>query len=158
MRMRNILNLLNKKYEEDLTMECDEISRGKISQLMDDMNTLYEKGKLHQARDALFKAWDILPENKYIYDESYWIVAFILDLSIDIHDIDMANKWVDKIFKCDLERQDDGDREMWAGKVAYESGKVDEAKKFFKIAIKKSEGRCFWEERNKKYLAVLKKL
>ena len=98
-------------------MECDEKIGARIRQFMDDCNTFYEQGQLSKARDSLFEAWGILPDEKYIYDESYWIVAFILDLSIELHDMDVANQWVDKILKCDLERQDDGDREMWVGKV-----------------------------------------
>lgn len=102
-------------------MECDEKIGARIRQFMDDCDTFYEQGQLSKARDSLFEAWGILPDEKYIYDESYWIVAFILDLSIELHDMDVANQWVDKILKCDLERQDDGDREMWVGKVLCES-------------------------------------
>jgi hypothetical protein len=135
-------------------MECDEKTGARIRQLMDDCNTLYEQGKLSEAREPLFEAWDILPGEKYIFDESYWIVAFILDLSIEIHDMDVANQWADKILKCDLERQDDGDREMWMGKVLYESGKIDEAKNYFEIAFNKSEGRCFVDD-DAKYLGII---
>ena len=120
-------------------MECDEKIGARIRQFMDDCNTFYEQGQLSKARDSLFEAW---------------IVAFILDLSIELHDMDVANQWVDKILKCDLERQDDGDREMWVGKVLCESGKTDEAKKYFEIAFKKSEGRCFVGD-DAKYLCVI---
>lgn len=41
-----------------------------------------------------------------------------------------------KILKCDLERQDDGDREMWVGKVLCESGKTDEAKNILKLHLR----------------------
>ena len=61
-------------------MECDEKIGARIRQFMDDCNTFYEQGQLSKARDSLFEAWGILPDEKYIYDESYWIVAFILDL------------------------------------------------------------------------------
>ena len=135
-------------------MECDEKIGARIRQFMDDCDTFYEQGQLSKARDSLFEAWGILPDEKYIYDESYWIVAFILDLSIELHDMDVANQWVDKILKCDIERQDDGDREMWVGKVLCESGKTDEAKKYFEIAFKKSEGRCFVGD-DAKYLCVI---
>ena len=149
---------VNKKKQrlllEEQVMECDEKIGARIRQFMDDCNTFYEQGQLSKARDSLFEAWGILPDEKYIYDESYWIVAFILDLSIELHDMDVANQWVDKILKCDLERQDDGDREMWVGKVLCESGKTDEAKKYFEIAFKKSEGRCFVGD-DAKYLCVI---
>ena len=65
-------------------MECDEKIGARIRQFMDDCNTFYEQGQLSKARDSLFEAWGILPDEKYIYDESYWIVAFILDLSIEL--------------------------------------------------------------------------
>lgn len=140
-----------------MELECvDKKLSKKYMKLMDKANTLYEKEELYQEREVLFEAWDILPENKYIYDESYWIVVFIIDLSIKLHDMNTASEWVDKIFKCDLERIDDGDREMWAGKVAYELQKIDEAQHYFEIAYKKSEGRCFIEEGNEKYLSVIK--
>ena len=114
-------------------MECDEKIGARIRQFMDDCNTFYEQGQLSKARDSLFEAWGILPDEKYIYDESYWIVAFILDLSIELHDMDVANQWADKILKCDLERQDDGDREMWVGKVLCESGETDEAGELLEV-------------------------
>ena len=69
-------------------MECDEKIGARIRQFMDDCDTFYEQGQLSKARDSLFEAWGILPDEKYIYDESYWIVAFILDLSIELHDMD----------------------------------------------------------------------
>ena len=59
-------------------MECDEKIGARIRQFMDDCNTFYEQGQLSKARDSLFEAWGILPDEKYIYDESYWIVAFII--------------------------------------------------------------------------------
>lgn len=130
-------------YWRNKLWNADEKIGARIRQFMDDCNTFYEQGQLSKARDSLFEAWGILPDEKYIYDESYWIVAFILDLSIELHDMDVANQWVDKILKCDLERQDDGDREMWVGKVLCESGKTDEAKKYFEIAFKKSRGKVF---------------
>lgn len=40
------------------------------------------------------------------------------------------------------------------GKVLCESGKTDEAKKYFEIAFKKSEGRCFVGD-DAKYLCVI---
>ena len=41
------------------------------------------------------------------------------------------------------------EREMWAGRVAYELGNMTEALEYFKIANIKSKGRCFWERDNK---------
>ena len=115
----------------------------KGQELMDQFNQLCVCGKIKEAREVLFQAWEILPDNKYESDESYWIVANILDLSMELRELDVANEWVDKIFLCDPERPDTGEREMWAGKVAYVSGKIEKAKKYFDIAYQKSSGRNF---------------
>ena len=122
----------------------------KIQKLMDESNNRYDEGQFRNAIDLLIEAWDILPGDKYEFDESYLIVWGILDIAILIKDIDVMNKWVDKIFHSDPSRGDTGEREMWAGRVAYESGELDKAKEYFKIANKKSCGRCFGDE-DKKY-------
>jgi hypothetical protein len=91
----------------------------------------------------LEQAWDELPNNKVEYDESFLIVWGILDIAIILKDIKRMKKWVDKIFIADPERGDTGERELWAGKVAYEIGEFSKAKEYFDIAFKKSRGRCF---------------
>ena len=47
-------------------MECDEKIGARIRQFMDDCNTFYEQGQLSKARDSLFEAWGILPDETYI--------------------------------------------------------------------------------------------
>lgn len=53
-------------------------------------------------------------------------------------------------------RIDSDDKEFIAGKVAFELGDLETAKEFFNIANKKSEGRCFGNPKNVKYLKFLK--
>jgi hypothetical protein len=100
----------------------------------------------------LKRAWEELPDDKNKYDESYLIVVGILTTSLLIDDHDGLREWVDLIFSADPERIDSGEREMWAGRVAYELGELDKAKKHFKIADKKSRGRCFNLKNDGKYL------
>ncbi|GGA28691.1 hypothetical protein [Psychrobacillus lasiicapitis] len=64
-------------------------------------------------------------------------------------------KWVDNIFVTDPARGDKGERELWAGKVAYELGDLAKAKEYLDTANKKSRGRDFGEE-DEKYLKFLK--
>ncbi|MFJ8531709.1 hypothetical protein [Bacillus sp. NPDC094106] len=52
-------------------------------------------------------------------------------------------KWVYKIFVADPGRGDTGERELWAGKMAYELGDFSTAREYLNIANKKSRGRCF---------------
>ena len=126
-----------------------------IQNLMDDSNKKYDDAKYNEAIDLLIKAWDLLPNNKNEYDESFLIVWGILNISIQIKNIDIMNSWVNKIFDADPERGDTGERDMWAGRVAYESGNLDKAKEYLEIAEKKSGGRCFGNK-DKKYKDYIK--
>ncbi len=114
-----------------------------IQDLMDKSNEKYDMEKYEEAIELLIEAWEKLPGEKNPYDESYLIVWGILDIAIHIKNVCIMNQWVDKIFSADPERGDTGEREMWAGRVAYESDDLDKALNYFKIANKKSRGRCF---------------
>ena len=115
----------------------------RIEKLMDESNVQYDKGEYRKSIQLLIDAWNELPGEKVQYDESFLIVWGILEICIQIKEIEIMNQWVDKIFIADPERGDTGEREMWAGRVAYESNDMDKAKKYFEIANKKSRGRCF---------------
>lgn len=126
-----------------------------IKKLMDESNIQFDNHEYKMSIQLLEQAWDELLDPKFIYDESYLIVWGILDICVLINDMDKANKWVDKIFLCDPERPDTGEREYWAGKVAYETRNFEKAKEYLASANKKSRGRCFGNK-DGKYLRFLK--
>ena len=126
-----------------------------IQQLMDKSNEAFDKGNFEEAVSLLEQAWDELPDDKVVYDESFLIVWGVLDISILLGDKSRMKKWVDKIFVADPERGDTGEREIWAGKVAYEIGDLYKAKEYFDVANKKSRGRCFGTK-DGKYLRFYK--
>lgn len=99
-------------------------------------------------------AWNILPEPKVNHEDSYMIIKDIIETYGLIDDWQNAKKWVPQIFECDKERVDDGDREFIAGKVEFELGNIDEAKKLFHTADMKSKSACF-EDEDPKYKAIL---
>ncbi|MGN4864293.1 hypothetical protein [Bacillus cereus] len=126
-----------------------------IQELMDKSNEEFDKGNLDESVFLLEQAWKELPDDKVIYDESFLIIWGILDISIVLNDVERMKKWADKIFVADPERGDTGERELWAGKVAYEVGDFSKAREYLEIANKKSKGRCFSAE-DGKYLKFLK--
>lgn len=128
----------------------------KIQELMDESNVQYDKGEYRKSIDLLIDAWNELPNDKVQYDESFLIIWGILEISIQINEIDIMNQWVDKIFIADPGRGDTGEREMWAGRVAYESNNMDKAKEYLEIANKKSRGRCFGDNDTKYKKMLLK--
>lgn len=91
----------------------------------------------------LEEAWDLLPEGKYEYDESFHIVAYILEAAIKTDNKECLLKWKDRVLLADPERYDCGEKEMWVGRANYVLGDLEGAREFMKIANEKSGGRCF---------------
>lgn len=127
----------------------------KIQELMDRSNIEFDNGNYEESILLLEEAWNELPDDKLEYSESYLIVWGILDISILTKDIARMNEWVDKIFICSPQRGDTGERELWAGKVAYETDDFEKAKEYLNLANKKSKGRCFGTK-DEKYIKFLK--
>lgn len=128
-----------------------------INEALERSEELWKNKKYKESIALLEETWDKLPNTKLEYDESFLIVWGILDTAILIKDIEKMNKWVDKIFVADPERGDYGERELWAGKVAYESGNFEKAKEYLEVSYKKSRGRCFGHKDDQKYLQFIKK-
>ena len=127
----------------------------KIDGLMDDSNEKYDEGNYEESIAILEDAWNQLPEPKGDYSESYEIVMDICETYILLENYKKAKEWSELIFNCALFRIDSGEREFLAGKVAYESGDLEKAKEWFKIANEKSDGRCFGDS-DKKYKKFFK--
>ena len=85
----------------------------KISKTMDDAAALFKQGDYQQSIDMFARAWDLLPDSKYSYDESYLIVWRILIVALKANDTAVMRRWVKHIFLADPERADCGEREMW---------------------------------------------
>jgi tetratricopeptide (TPR) repeat protein len=126
-----------------------------IQELMDKSNDEFDKGNFERSVCLLEQAWEELPNVKVTYDESFLIVWGILGISIMLKDSERMKEWVDKIFVADPERGDNGERDLWAGKVAYELGDLSKAREYFEVANKKSRGRCFGTK-DGKYLKFYK--
>lgn len=127
-----------------------------IDLLMDTSNEEYDKGNYIESIRLLEDAWIKLPEPKGEYSESYYIAEDISKTYMLTNDLKQAKKWSDELFKCGLHRLDGGERELLAGKIAFELGEFDLAKEYFAIANEKSEGRCF-EDEDIKYIKFFKK-
>ena len=129
---------------------------GELGKKIDSMmwiyhNPDYVNKEYTKVIDKLVDAWNLLPDDKVNYSESFLIVKFILQVAIESKNYDVMRKWVDKVLVTDLERVDSGEREMWAGRVAYQLGENDKAFEYFKTAFKKSGGRAFHDD-DKTYL------
>ncbi|HDR7600124.1 hypothetical protein [Bacillus mycoides] len=127
----------------------------KFESLVNKSNDEFDKGNHNESITLLEEAWGVLPDPKGIYSESYHLVKDIIDTCFIINDFKKAKEWSDKIFLTGFMRIDTGEREFISGTVAFELGDLEIAKEFFRIANKKSEGRCF-EDKDVKYLKFFK--
>jgi len=123
--------------------EINEVVSEKIENLRAASVDAYRAGNYYEAIKLLENAWDIIPEAKYDFPESYTIVSYLLEVAIKIKDKKIMEKWKDTIKIVSSDRMDCGDVEMWLGKVNYELENYKIAKDYFEIANKKSGGRCF---------------
>ena len=99
----------------------------------------------------LNEAWQLLPEQKGKWEESYQIAESLAILYLMKQNYTEAIKWAKILFDCDTDRIDSGEREFLVGKIRFEMGDEAGARKYFKTANVKSEGRCF-EDEDTKYL------
>lgn len=115
----------------------------KVEQLRQLSLDLARQNNRDKASNTLLDAWEILPEPKTEWNESYSIAKYLTQNYLSLRQLDEALKWSDILLNCDNERIDSGEREFYAGKVCFEAKDTDNAKKYFTIANEKSEGRVF---------------
>lgn len=92
---------------------------------------------------TLLEAWELFPEPKGQWDESYHIASYLVKTYLKLQQPSDAKFWITTLFNCDVERPDFGEREVHAGVVEYELGNFEEARRYFTIADKESKGRNF---------------
>ena len=114
-----------------------------VNRLMDESSSLYDSKEYEESIMKLIEAWDLLPEDKYRFKESYHVIQRILSTAIVIKDYETMMKYLPHIFYASPNRPDYGGREFWAGKVYFEMGDKEESYRYFKIAFSKSKGKCF---------------
>ena len=125
-------------------MACVEGSLGeKLEEIIDECNKMIFGDSPAEAINLLEEAWEMLPDGKYEYDESFYIVEAILEAAIKTDNKECLSKWNDKVLLADPERYDCGEKEMWVGRANYILGNFEKAREFIEIANKKSGGRCF---------------
>ena len=121
-----------------------------VDALIEESNRYYDQQDFHSTREYMMQAWYAMPEdNRYTNNYCYMIAGALMGVSLELEDIDSAMKWAEEFKLCELDRIEDGDREMQLGIVCYEGENYEMAKEYFEVANRKSGGRCFWSEDRK---------
>lgn len=118
---------------------------------------LFEDGKIDEALEVIMNTWNEFLTPKVEQSLFYILVEDLIKICIKSKRYDLGNKYISLLFVSDLERVDDGQRELISGILSYEQGNLDVAKELFYIANSKSNGRIFNEKENKRYKKLLEK-
>ncbi|MBI3509743.1 MAG: hypothetical protein HY064_03695 [Bacteroidetes bacterium] len=119
----------------------DELVQKRVNEFIDSAKMDHNNGLVDRALENLYQAWEIIPDPKGIYDESYSIVKYIVQVCLIHNRANKGLEWVLKIYSCDTERFDSGEREYLHAKIMLLLSKQEEVIDLLKIAHKKSEGR-----------------
>lgn len=117
----------------------------------------YEQKSWNNYFESLETAWEIIPEPRHEYAESFELLMVYMRNAVRFGYTSNAMKWVPAFTIADLSRADVGDREYYVGCVYLEEGLEEEAGRLFKIADEKSKGRILKDKKYKKFYQEWKK-
>jgi len=114
----------------------------------------FQAGRFPEALDKISTLWEKIPNPKTEIANSYLVIEYGVAISLKAGDLKTAEKWAALATSFTAKRQDLGEVEFLVGKVAFERGAIEEAKRNFLIAHAKSDGRIF-EGVDRKYIGVI---
>ena len=114
-------------------------------------------GHLEQALAEATDIWQQLPSDKVEIPNAYMIVEYAVAILLRLGRVDDARIWAERGLDFREKRHDLGEAEFLIAKVAYEQGRLHEARELLVAAISKSNGRILRGE-DPKYRALLQSL
>jgi tetratricopeptide (TPR) repeat protein len=154
---------------QDKTLEIlllDESIQSEIDKLIDGAwDNLQSDGDNENYLETLKKAWDLYPEPKEKWSESYNTAKYIFEGYMDIKEFNEAKKWLEEMTKInnayrarDENSGYDEELDFETGKYYYETGNLEEAYKIWREVVKHSGKNHFryFEDEDKKYLEYYK--
>ena len=151
-------SMAKKKLEKTDNVITDEANKNfEAVHFYDEMNIAYEKGDYDEVLKLLNKKWEEIPLPKEKNKESPYILRSIIEILLIKHDYMEAKKVCADYFDYDFFMNDFGEGYLLSGKIFYELGNKEEAKKTLLLAYKISGKGLFMDEKNKKYFEFLKR-
>ena len=136
--------------------KLEQQERQKVLDLIDKSFEKYSKESIEESINLLNEAWNMIPNDKEQWDEGYLVSKEYIDTYFAYGDYNEAEKWIDIFLKADALHANHGGGQFLVGKVYFNSGKEDLAKKYFAIADEKSGGRIWQGESRIKYFKFYK--
>lgn len=124
-----------------------------LDQLIAEGESLLASGKNEAAREKYFEALDLVPQPKGAYYEATWLYAAIGDTYLSEENFEDALDYFMEAYYAV-----NGSMNPYVlyitGKCNYETGSIEEAKKYFRLA-KEYDDKNIFELDGNKYLEVL---
>lgn len=116
----------------------------------------YLDGNYEEYEKIFLEAWELLPEPKGDWKESFSIVRDLIENYFLMGIPSKAKRWSEIMFTCNPKKNSYGERELYAGMVAYELGDFEKAREYFDIVQKDSGGRLWKRPNVMKYFKFYK--
>lgn len=107
------------------------------------IGVLFTAGDFLGGAEKLHELWDKIPEPKTGTLNAYLVIEYGVAFALKAGKLDEAQRWAELAPEFAKVRQDMGEVEFLIGKVAFERGDYETAKRNFMLANIKSEGRSF---------------
>ncbi|MCF6348444.1 MAG: hypothetical protein L3J20_09120 [Flavobacteriaceae bacterium] len=129
----------------------------KIDNLSNKSYDLYESGDKVNSYKLMEDAWELYPEPKENWNESYNTARYALDDLLKDGKIDRALIWYERMTKIQENLGSwEGSYEFYSGKFLFEREKYNEAHEFFKKSVVIRGGLNYFEDEDPKYLDFYK--
>lgn len=144
------LEILDDALAEENISDLDPELSERIDKVIFDSSHEWRQGNNDRAIKLLEHAWNLLPDNKLDYIESYIISCGFIENAIVKNDISLLKVWYSNLIDSCSDVDFGGEREFVAGKAAYELDDKETALMYFKKAFDKNKDISF-EQGDEKY-------
>jgi tetratricopeptide (TPR) repeat protein len=146
------------KTIKEITMEkakaLDKITDEALGAELEEAYNLMIKKQFTEAEAHMKKAWGLIPEPKYQWDSSQSTIYNLSEFYLEWKRYDNAKFWAKEVFKCNP-LPGDGTPHFFLGKIHFEAGEFDDARRQFEKAYE-IEGRRAFQDEDPKYFKFLK--
>lgn len=131
----------------------DEELSDQINELCDLGIDLAEGGRFDKALEAFDMAWDLLPDPKTEWEESFWILGNKGDAYFQQRDYAAGREVLERAMRC-LDAVGEGFLHLRLGQCLFELGEMEQARRELALALEREADTIFIDE-DPKYLSLV---
>lgn len=117
------------------------------------INATYVDDSIEERLNKLETLWNSLPQPQEEIQNSYLIIAKIVNIALNINDLEKAWMWAQRALAYSGRFNLAGESEYIVGEVAYERTDYDTARTYF-LKVRKISGKRLFKGKNPKYFEI----